>query len=52
MIDLASELKAVVSNEYKQAIDEILEDENITSNAERILQFCKIITKQINIVEY
>lgn len=52
MIDLASELKVVVSNEYKQAIDEILEDENITSNAERILQFCKIITKQIDIVEY
>lgn len=51
MIDLTAELKAVVSEEYRIAIDDMLKNENITSNAELILKLCQLITKKIDIVE-
>lgn len=50
MINLAKELREIVADEYKNAIDDILTKENVTTNAEVILQLCKIITSQIDIV--
>lgn len=51
MIDLVTELKSVVAAEYREAIDDIVKTEGITTNAELILRLCKIVTREIEIVE-
>lgn len=48
-IDFIRELREVVADEFKLAIDEIMKNEKITSNAEMILHLCKLITTQIDI---
>lgn len=51
-LGLAKLLKRVVSKEFQIAIDEIVEDENVTTNAEMLLKLCQLITSQIDIVLY
>ena len=43
-LNLVTELKKVVSDEFKIAIDNIISKENITTNAELILHLCRIVT--------
>ena len=49
-LGLAELLKEVVSEEFQTAIDEIVRDENVTTNAEMLLKLCQLITSQIDIV--
>lgn len=51
-LNLYKELQDVISDEFKQEINEIISTQNIHSNAEFILQLCKIITKKIDIYVY
>ena len=49
-LNLVEQLKDVISDEFKIAIDDMLAKENINSNAELILHLCRIVTTQIDIV--
>ena len=49
-LGLAELLKEVVSEEFQTAIDEIVKDENVITNAEMLLKLCQLITSQIDIV--
>lgn len=49
-LGLAGLLKTVVAEEFQTAIDEIIKDESITTNAEMLLRLCQLITSQIDIV--
>ena len=49
-LGLAGELRKVVSEEFQMAIDNIMRDESVTTNAEVLLRLCQLITSQIDIV--
>ena len=48
-MNLSSELMSIVSDEYKLGIQEILNNADITNNAQLLLALCKIVTQKIDI---
>lgn len=49
-LGLAEQLKSVVAQEFKVAIDEIMKDEKVITNADLLLKLCQLITSRIDIV--
>lgn len=48
-LDLVSELQNMVPEEFRMGIQEIVNNQKLLTNAEMILQLCRIITRQIDI---
>ena len=49
-LGLAESLREIVAEEFQVAIDDIMKDESVTTNAEMLLRLCQLITSQIDIV--
>ena len=49
-IGLAETLREVVEDEFKVAIDDIMKNEAVKSNADLLLHLCQLVTSQIDIV--
>ena len=51
MINIVQQLKDIVPQSIRPAVEDVLKSSDLSSNAEVILKLCKIVTRKIDIVE-